>query len=356
MKLVPRLSWQVDRSGGETLDPRLLPLLAGIREHQTLGGGARAAGLSYRAAWNMVADAARAMGGALVVLERGRGASLSEAGQRLVDAHARLERDISGRRIELALGEHSGSSARGLQIVASHDLALADLCDRLSAGIIAGISFRGSLDSLGAFARGEADVAGFHLTQAADVQEPATRWLDGRRDRLVRFAEREQGLIVRRGNPRRLRTLQDIASRAVRFVNRQRGSGTRLLLDRLLSESGISPGAIRGYATEEHTHLAVAATVASGGADAGFGLRAAAARLDMDFVPLAKERYWLAIHARDLREPAMRSFLEALAGPLLKELGKALPGYSMRGAGQVVGVKAGLGQTTNAHAPKAKGA
>ncbi len=343
MKLIPRLTWQIDRTGGVMLDPRLLPLLAGIREHQTLGGGARAAGLSYRAAWNMVADAARALGGALVVLERGRGACLSDAGQRLVDAHTRLERDISGRRIELALGESSGSPAKGLRIVASHDLALADLCGRLADGVIKSISFRGSLESLGAFSRGEADVAGFHLTQTADARDPAARWLDGRRDRLIRFAEREQGLIVRRGNPRRLRTLQDVAARGVRFVNRQRGSGTRLLLDRLLDESGISSGSIRGYATEEHTHLAVAATVAAGGADAGFGLRAAAARLGMEFVLLARERYWLAIRARALREPAMAGFLAALAGPLLKEIGKTLPGYSIRGAGSVVSIKTGLG-------------
>lgn len=343
MKLVPRLSWQVDRRGGETLDPRLLPLLVGIREHQTLGGGARAAGLSYRAAWNMVANATRAMGGALVVLERGRGASLSQAGQRLVDAHTGLERSISARSVELALGEDTDTPAKGLRIVASHDLALADLCERLAAGIIAGISFRGSLESLAAFSRGEADIAGFHLTRAPDARDPAARWLDGRRDRLVRFAEREQGLIVRRGNPRRLRTLQDLAARGVRFVNRQRGSGTRLLLDRLLDESGMSAGSIRGYATEEHTHLAVAATVAAGGADAGFGLRAAASRLGLDFILLEKERYWLAIRARDLRRPAMTAFLEALAGAGLRSPGKRLPGYTIRGAGEIVSVKTGLG-------------
>ena len=345
MKLIPRLTWQVDRTGGDTLDPRLLPLLRGVREHGTLGAAARAAGLSYRLAWNLLGDATRLIGLPPVLLEQGRGAQLALPGIELLEGHAKLERELSGRRIELSVGTDTGAKVDGLRIIASHDLALAELCERLATpvGTVATVSFRGSLESLAAFARGDADVAGFHLVSAADSTDPLAQSLDGRKDRLVRFAEREQGLIVRRGNPRRLQSLQDLTARGVRFINRQRGSGTRLLLDHLLSNAGVAAGSIRGYANEEHTHLAVAATVASGGADAGFGLKAAAARLGLDFVSIAKERYWLAIRARDIPSAPMTRFLAAIKGPKLKEIGRGLPGYSLRGAGTVLGVRAGLG-------------
>ena len=345
MKLIPRLSWQVDRKGGESLDPRLPALLLGIREHGTLGGAARAAGLSYRLAWNLLGDATRLIGAPPALLERGRGAQLAQPGIELLEGHAKLERELSGRRIELSGGTDADATTNGLRIIASHDLALAELCERLAnpSGTVSDVSFRGSLESLAAFARGEADVAGFHLVATGSAANPVARTLDGRRDRLVRFAEREQGLIVRRGNPRSLRSLPDLTARGVRFINRQRGSGTRLLLDHLLSEAGVAIASIRGYANEEHTHLAVAATVAAGGADAGFGLKAAAARLGLDFVPLAKERYWLAMRTKDIHTAAMTRFLAALRGPMLKEIGRNLPGYSLRGAGSVLPVKEGLG-------------
>lgn len=345
MRLLPKLTWQIDRNGGESIDPRLVPLLRGIREHGTLGGAARTAGLSYRLAWNLLGDAALLLGAPPVLLEQGRGAQLARPGIELLDGHAKLERELSGRSIELSCASEDGAKIHGLRIIASHDLALAELCDRLesSSGTVASVSFRGSLESLAAFAREEADVAGFHLVSSGDAAAPIARSLDGRRDRLVRFAEREQGLIVRHGNPRRLQSLQDLSARGVRFINRQRGSGTRLLFDHLLSRAGIASRSIRGHASEEHTHLAVAATVASGGADAGFGLKAAAARLGLDFVPLAKEHYWLAIRARDIRSAPMTRFLAAIRGPKLKEIGRGLRGYSLRGAGTVIGVRAGLG-------------
>lgn len=344
MKLIPRLTWQVDGKSGETLDARLLPLLRGIREHGTLGGAALATGLSYRLAWNLLADATRLLVAPPVLLEQGRGAQLARTGIELLDGHAKLERELSGRRIELSVIARPESKTNGLRIIASHDLALSELCERLATktGTVAAVSFRGSLECLAAFARGDADVAGFHLVPTGDATDPIAHSLDGRKDRLVRFAERELGLIVRRGNPRRVQSLHDLTARGVRFINRQRGSGTRLLLDHLLSNAGVASGSIRGYANEEHTHLAVSATVASGGADAGFGLKAAAARLGLDFVPIAKERYWLAIRARDIRSVPMTRFLAAIKGAKLKEIGRGLPGYCLRGAGTVLGVKAGL--------------
>ncbi len=191
-----------------------------------------------------------------------------------------------------------------LRVAASHDLALAALAELLpgQARLALDVSFMGSLSALREFVEERADVAGFHVPIAGCAildRKPFLKWLRARRDRLVRFVDRDQGLILPRGNPAQVRHFRDIAAKAQRFVNRQRGSGTRLLIDQLIGESGVSYNAINGYRTEEFTHAAVAATVASGGADAGFGLRAAAAEYRLAFVPLVRERYFLAIRAKD---------------------------------------------------------
>ena len=124
------------------------------------------------------------------------------------------------------------------------------------------------------------------------------------------------------------------------FVNRQRGSGTRLLIDRLLADESVDPTALAGYANEEFTHAAVAATVASGAADAAFGLRAAAAEYGLAFVPRIRERYYLAVHARALTAPAVTMLIAALQGPIFERIVRRLPGYRGDGAGTVLGVDA----------------
>ena len=228
--------------------------------------------------------------------------------------------------------------AAGSSVVASHDLLLAALCDHWARpeGLVGEIAFKGSLESLGALARGDADVVGFHAgTQAGgDATAALRQLLDSRRDVLIRFAEREQGLMVKRGNPKRLRSLGDVAAKDARFVNRQRGSGTRLLIDQLLSDAQTSrPTSIRGYETEEFTHLAVAATVAAGRADAAFGLKAAASRFGLDFVPVRRELYWLALRSRRLESEAVQALCRGIAGEPLRRAARGLAGYSIRGAG-----------------------
>ena len=170
------------------------------------------------------------------------------------------------------------------------------------------LRFVGSLVALEEFARGGADAAGFHVPAGTRMRDDAAaylRFLSPRRDRLIRFVEREQGLILPRGNPARVRNFRDVAERGLRFVNRQRGSGTRLLIERHLDDEGVAPASLAGYANEEYTHAAVAATVASGGAEAGFGLRAAAAEYRLAFVPLVRERYFIAVRTADIATPAV---------------------------------------------------
>jgi molybdate transport repressor ModE-like protein len=345
---VPEIGWRVASRSPTPLDPRVLRLLGAIRTHATLRAAAAEVGLSYRTAWSLVGDAGRLLGVPVVELRRGRGARLTQAGERLVAADARAAQRLREAGLEVdfaARGARATGEARPAPAVAaSHDLLLAAFCDRWARpeGLVGELAFKGSLESLSALARGEAQIAGFHVATRMDAAATDTlrRLLDPRRDALLRFAEREQGLIVPRGNPKRLRSLADVAAKHVRFLNRQRGSGTRLLIDQLLQQERVDPSAIRGYATEEFTHLAVAATVAAGRADAGFGLRAAAARFKLDFVPLRRETYWLALRSSRLGTEWGGRLRAGLAGEPLRRAARGLLGYSIAGAGETVPVAA----------------
>lgn len=348
LRLEPEVSWRAAGRAAPPFDRRLAPLLAAIRTRSTLRAAAQDIGLSYRAAWGLLSDTGQSLGVPLVELQRGRGTRLTAAGEQLVAADARVVRRLRESALEIELGPQRAprTSGRGLAVVASHDLLLAALCDHWARpeGLVGEIAFKGSLESLGALARGEADLAGFHAGTPAGGNASASlrQLLDPRRDVLIRFAEREQGLMVKRGNPKRLRSLGDVAAKGARFVNRQRGSGTRLLIDQLLGDAEVTPAAIRGYETEEFTHLAVAATVAAGRADAAIGLKAAAARFGLDFVPVRREIYWLAVRSRRLDGETVQALCRGLAGEPLRRAARGLAGYSIRGAGTVMPVAAAL--------------
>lgn len=351
IRLVPELLWCPAQSGAAPLDARLLPLLQAIRKHTTLRGAARDVGLSYRAAWGLLGDTAKLLGVSLVELQQGRGARLTEAGELLLGANERASRRLRDEALVLELQIQKQQAARRsrkqLSLVGSHDLLLAAFCNDWAKpeGLIGEVSFRGSLESLQALARNEADIAGFHAVVSEDSMASGNfgRLLDRRRDALIRFAEREQGLIVQKGNPRGLRSLSDVAAQHMRFINRQRGSGTRLLIDRLLKQAHITPASIRGYDAEEYTHLAVAATIAAGQADAGFGLKAAAERLGLDFVPLLKEVYWLAVRARRINSDPIARLREGLSGAPLRNAVNGLAGYSIAQAGTIVPIVSVIG-------------
>jgi putative molybdopterin biosynthesis protein len=321
--------WQ---AGGRALDPRLLALLRALQRTATLKAAAEESRISYRAAWGLLLEAGELAGAPLVELQRGRGARLTRFGAQLLRSDEQLRHAFGALRSRYEV-KSSGGTARALRVAASHDPLLAAFCERFAmpAALVEEVSFRGSEESVALFSRGMVDVAGFHL-EGFDLR----RFVRPGRDVLVRFAVREQGLIVAHGNPRRLASLGDIAKTHARFVNRQRGSGTRRLIDRLMDEAGIAPEAIRGFGTQEYTHRAVAATVAAGGADAGFGVQAAAVELGLDFVPVLRERYWLAMRSRTLATPAAQRLLEALSGKPLSRIARGFVGYDFQGAGEVV--------------------
>ena len=198
----------------------------------------------------------------------------------------------------------------------------------------------GSLGGLIALRRGEAHVAGSHLL------DPATgdynfayikQYLPHVPVVVVTLLRREQGLIVAKGNPKNIASLADLARSEVRFVNRQRGAGTRVLLDYRLSELGISPEAVSGYQREEYTHLAVAAAVQSGVADCGLGVRAAARALNLDFVSVEWERYDLVIPKNYYESELLRPLLDLIRGDSFRNVVAQLDGYDPSPMGQVVG-------------------
>lgn len=184
-----------------------------------------------------------------------------------------------------------------LRFVGSHDPVVELLIDFLkhtSGKMFLLPLFKGSMDGLIALYRRKADIAGVHLwdDQTEEYNLPFIHYvLPGESVVVVNLVKRVQGWIVHPGNPLQMDILEDIAKEGVRFVNRQKGSGTRLRLDSFLRTKGITPAAIEGYELEENTHMGVACRVANGEADAGIGVQSVANRLGLDFVPLFHERY-----------------------------------------------------------------
>lgn len=338
--LKPTAAWNVERAGqpAAVLDARVLGLLRGIADLQSLAAAAREAGVPYRSAWAVLEGAASQLGTPLAELTRGRGAILTPLGQRLVAGDDQLRHVVAQRVhvIELDRDARPARRAQPLRVAASHDIALAQLKDRwrLSHGVA--LEFHGSAESLDAFRAGAVDVAGFHVVKGATrAGDPLLARLDRTRDVLIRFMTREQGLIVGRGNPLRVRDVSDLGDGALVLVNRQPGSGTRLLLDRLLARAGVDPAGIPGYGNEEFTHAAVAATVAAGKADVGFGIRAAAAQFGLAFVPVATERYLFACRRRMLDRKALHTFRALLTDAATRAVIRPLPGYALDRPGEL---------------------
>ncbi|MDX9991228.1 MAG: molybdopterin biosynthesis protein [Anaerolineales bacterium] len=229
---------------------------------------------------------------------------------------------------------------RTIFCIGSHDVILDLMAQFLSEQERRLVSANvGSLGGLIALKRGEAHFAGSHLLdpQTGDYNVKYIRqYLPGLAVRLLGLVRREQGLIVRPGNPKGVRSLQDLAQGGVTFINRQRGAGTRVLLDYHFEKLGIAPGLVRGYADEEYTHLGVAAAVASGRADCGLGIPAAAQALDLDFVPLFHERYDLVIPKIYAESKLLAPLFDLLQSQAFQNAVRALPGYDTSIMGDVL--------------------
>ncbi len=246
----------------------------------------------------------------------------------------------AGEEVEVELLRPLAEVLGTIVVTGSHDLTLGvleDVLRRRRPGAKLATSSIGSLAGLLALGRGEAHVAASHLldpeTGAYNLPD-VERLLPDVPVRVVNLVVREQGLIVASGNPLGLRGVGDLCREGLRFVNRQSGAGTRVLLDMLLEREGIDRGRIRGYEREEFTHMAVAAAVQSGLADAGLGVRAAAAALGLGFVPIEREDYDLVLRADFAASERGRELLDAIRSDDFRRAVADLPGYDTSRSGE----------------------
>ncbi|GAB6182547.1 molybdopterin biosynthesis protein [Thermodesulfovibrio hydrogeniphilus] len=198
----------------------------------------------------------------------------------------------------------------------------------------------GSMGGLAAIKKGEAHVAGTHLLDEAigEYNVPfIKRLMPDKRVVLINLVYRIQGFIVKKGNPKNIKNFEDLVRDDVIFINRQAGSGTRLLLDKYLRELGINPSQIKGYEKDEYTHMGVASAVLTGRADAGLGILAAAKALDLDFIPVAEERYDLLIPAEFIESPIIQALLNVIKEDAdFKKAVISLGGYDVRDMGKII--------------------
>jgi molybdate transport repressor ModE-like protein len=354
MKIELRSELRVQGRSGDWVGlTEIVPLLDQVKARGSISAAAAGTGVSYRHAWGMLTNIGKQLGGELVTKERGRGSTLSALGEKLLWAdRLRIERfgvglqelaDDVRAEFERALGGPWQAQAR---IRASHGYAVAALVTALSdRGQPADLKYRDSLDAVTALARGECDLAGFHLpigefrSACAHLYRPV---LDAERHGLIHLTRRTQGLFVRKGNPLGVSGLTDLARSDIRFVNRQPGSGTRTLLDLLLRKVGVDPDTINGYASTELTHSAIAAFVASGMADLGFGVRPAAHHFGLDFIPVVEEDYFFAFGRDRFDTPALATIVEILRSTAFRSDVDKLDGYDPALCGTLVDVVAGL--------------
>ena len=227
--------------------------------------------------------------------------------------------------------------------IGSHDNILdllANQLHRLSCPIRLSSAHVGSMGGIMAIKRGEAHLAGSHLLDEETGEYNISfikRFLKDTPLQLINLCYREQGLIVAPGNPKKIGGFKDIARDGLSFINRQKGAGTRLLTDKVIAESGLDPEQIPGYDHEEYTHMNIAAAIAGGSVDCGMGIRAAALALELDFVPVAEERYDLIIPLNILADSRIEAVLNLIrSSTVFKDKVLALGGYNLRECGSVM--------------------
>ncbi|MDD2484075.1 MAG: molybdopterin biosynthesis protein [Eubacteriales bacterium] len=244
----------------------------------------------------------------------------------------------AGETVMVELMRDLGAIQNTLVSIGSHDLImdhignLMEKAGKTSSGAVAHLSSAhvGSMGGILALSRGEAHLAPIHLLDEETGEYNRSyldKYLAAKKTVLVKGVKRQQGFMVASGNPKQIHVVSDLCKPGIRFVNRQRGSGTRLLTDHLLKKQGIDPSLIYGYERDMTTHMSVAAAVKSGSADVGVGVYSAAAAMDLDFIPIGYEEYDFAIPEEYMETEMIRIFLAVLKSEEFKAILKELGGY-----------------------------
>lgn len=280
-------------------------------------------------------------------LDRGAGILTSYA---RADGMLVIPRDsegcVEGDEVTIQLLRPLDQIAGAISVIGSHDPLLDELADLLyleagagEAAVTLSSVHAGSMGGILAIRRGEAQIAGIHLLDEATGDYNTAfvrRFFPQGGVLLLEGVRRQQGLIVQAGNPLQIGSLTDIAARGLRYVNRQKGAGTRLLLDHYLKQAGIAPEGLSGYTREEYTHTGVAAQIAGGSADAGLGILSAARIAGLGFLPVAEEHYDFLVAADAAAQPSIRRFIAALQSAAFRQRLERLGGYRLDQPGRVI--------------------
>ena len=329
---------------GATLENALFELLAAVVDGGSIRHAARLLHASYRYVWDALRKWEELLGKPLVTWSQGQPAKPTEFAQRLLwlerRARTRMQSHLEALRSDLTSVIADALDERQvlLTIRASHDIALSVLQRHASKldDFQLELAFAGSVRALQALNERQCLVAGFHVPATGAEAPVFVRALEPvlspSAHAVIGCCRRMQGLIVRSELAERVRTFPDVVQHDLRFVNRQVGSGTRLLVEHLMHEHSIGPASWPRYADHvENTHTAVGLCVASGVADVGIGIEAAALQFGLHFVPLVEEEYFLACLQDAVEHPAVRRLRSVLAGPSWAQILSGLPGYRPAG-------------------------
>jgi molybdate transport repressor ModE-like protein len=346
--------WRFRREDDGRTTLVMLDFLNEIRASGKITRAAVRAEMSYRHCWNLIEKWAAFFGAPLVERHQGRGTRLTPLGEKLVWAGQRLQARLNpqlqnlAQELETEINEILPQRTKVVRIHASHGFAVSKLRELLSSlepQLGVDLRYVSSQNSLASLARGACDLAGVHLP-IGELRDSfvadAKQWLVEGEHRVVGLVTREMGLMVKRGNPLNIESLEQLVGGEVRFVNRDPDSGTRRLFDGLLKQQGLDATRIRGYEHVEFTHAAVAAYVASGMADASFGVEAAARQFDLDFVRLVTEDYFFVCRKHTLENDSVQRLLSVMRSEEFAAAVGDLPGYAAKDPGVVKGIREAL--------------
>jgi molybdate transport repressor ModE-like protein len=338
--------WRFRHSeGGRSLEI-MLDFLAEIRATGKITAAADRAKVSYRHAWNLIEKWSEFFDMPLVVRRQGSGTSLTPFGDKLVWAGQRFEARLRpflqnlSQELETEINQMLPHGPLVLRVHASHGFAVPKLRELLSRDpeIDADFRYVTNQNSLVSLAHDGCDLAGMHLPQG-ELRKRAIAaskgWLSPASHRVIGFVTREVGLIVARGNPLGITTVERLLDAQIRFVNRDPDSGTRQLFEHLLAQHQLDGPRINGYERIEHTHAAVAAYVASGMADVAFGVEAAARQFELDFVRLLTEDYFFVCRKDILEMEAVKRILKVMQGREFHAAISQVPGYRAKDPGVI---------------------
>jgi molybdate transport repressor ModE-like protein len=289
-------------------------LLKSVEQGKTLAAAAKDLNVSYRTVWNELKEAEQELGCKFLDRIKGHGSRITPAGRLLISSLERLDLQLAGETQRLAddigmkLANHIKKKFDQFIFCSSNDPLIELISPKFDE-----IEFEtmGSGHALDRLLEEKASIAGFHVSDPQEIKGIQDH-LQRRNLTVVPLMQRVQGLILAKRNPLKIKSVRDLARPEVRFINRQKGAGTRLLLDRLLEREGLKTKQIKGYGHEEFTHNAIATSILAGQADAGMGLQYIAKEYGLHFIPIETETFYLAMKPQLRENKTIRAFIKSV--------------------------------------------